>query len=163
MQKGLVCGLLLSSTMKPFILMLQVWCCISCYSLYSQRVCRGEGFDQYLVICQLKFSLHFWGDFHLHLGNVHFMGKWTCSQPCFAQFSWVPSCNSMRMLCVIFYIPFLMQRTQDSYSSHVSRNNDFRHFLNQPFIKRTFSEICFWICSRWKWGMVKESLILFSL
>lgn len=118
MQKGLVYGLLLFSTMKPFILILHVWCCISCYILYSQRVCRGEVFDQYLVICQLKFTATL-QRFSPLSGQCSFCGKVNIQPALFCtQFLWVPCCSRVRMLCVIFNIPFLMQRTQDRIVTH---------------------------------------------
>lgn len=111
MQKGLVCGLLLSLAMKPFIRMLQVWCCISWYISYhvASKCAEGKFFDRCLVICQLKFTALRRSSPTSRSYSFH--GK-VNMQPCFAVTS-VSFINGIRMLCVIFNIPFLMQRTRD--------------------------------------------------
>lgn len=119
MQKGLLCGLLLFSTMKPFIPMHRirfgaVFLAIFCI---ANKCAEGTLFDQHLVICQLKFTALL--RFSPSSGQSSFRGKVYMQPALFCtQFFCVPSCNSMRMLCVIFSIPFLMQRSQDRIVIH---------------------------------------------
>lgn len=87
----------------------------------ADECAEGKFSDQYLVICQLKFTALL-RRISPSSGECSFHGKVNMQPALFCtQFLWVPSCISVRMLCVIFNIPFLMQRTQDGrVTCHVS-------------------------------------------
>lgn len=75
----------------------------------GSKCAEGKFFDQCLVICQLKFTAL--RRFSPTSRSYSFHGK-VNMQSCFAVTS-VSFINGIRMLCVIFNIPFLMQRTRD--------------------------------------------------